>query len=331
MKRIHIVTPMAFVLCAVLTAGGALGFTLLSPNRTWSCPPSFTVDDTGIASIADTDGGAARVVSAINSIDDSWNGAGSARIVSSHKGSTAGFTLGDGSPMIKFGDPLSSCTGNCLAATYIGYYSERVAGSSSWKIDDADIVTNLSYQWTSEAEDPGGAGCSGEFYIEGVMVHEAGHALGLGHSSVSGATMYPSVSSCNNGPATVEADDATATMTLYGVAPCTHSILYPCHAYTEYLTGTGNTDYQPCGAGFTMAGSGTIRGYVQGPALTDFDLFLDKWNGSAWAQVASATTLSSSDSIVYSGTAGSYRFRVYSYSGSGTYHFWYQKPVLFVN
>lgn len=333
MKRIRIVTPMAFVLCALLTAGGATGFVLLSPNRTWNCPPNYTVDQTGIASITDSDGGVTRVVNAITvvtSTSDAWNDAGSARVVSAHKGSVAGFSLGDGVPMIKFGDPLGSCTGSCLASTYIGYKSERFPFSSSWRIDDADIVTNLDHEWTSEGEDPGGSGCSGEYYIEGVMVHEVGHGLGLHHTDVAGATMLPTVTSCNNGPATIETDDENGILALYGTAPCTNSLFTPCSVYTEYLTGAGNTDYQPCGGSFTLGGNGTIRGWSEGPAGTDFDLYLDKWNGFLWIQVASATTASSSDSIVYSGTAGTYRFRVYSYSGSGTYHFWYQRPIFFL-
>ena len=65
--------------------------------------------------------------------------------------------------------------------------------------------------WASAGET-----CSGtEFRIEGVMVHEVGHLLGLGHSSVSGATMYPSVSACNNGPASLATDDINAINDLY--------------------------------------------------------------------------------------------------------------------
>jgi hypothetical protein len=116
--------------------------------------------------------------------------------------------------MLAFDDPINVCTGNCLAATFTGFYSQRNDGT--YRIDDADIVTNTSYSWTSQGEDPNGSGCSSEFYIEGVMVHEIGHGLGLGHTNVGGATMFPSVSSCNNGPATIESDDAAGINALYG-------------------------------------------------------------------------------------------------------------------
>src|SRR5262245_31998832 len=230
MRRLRIFSPAALALGGLLIAGSATSYVLLSPTRTWDCPPNYTVDDTGIASISDSDGGATQVVNTLNlvtSTSDAWNDAGAARIVSAHKGSVAGFSLGDGSPMIKFGDPFSACTGSCLAATFITYYSERASGSSSYRIDDADVVTNLAYNWTSLGEDPSGAGCFNEYYIEGVMVHEVGHGLGLGHSNVAGATMLPTVSACSNTPATIETDDENAIQALYGTAACNNSLFNP--------------------------------------------------------------------------------------------------------
>ena len=334
MHPIRIVSPAVLGLGALLVAGSAMSYTLLSPQRTWDCPPTYTVDETGISSITDADGGVAKVINAItqvNSTSDAWNDAGAARVVYARKGSTDDFVLGDGVPMLRFSDPLDACTGGCLAATFISYYSQRAAGASSWKITDADIVTNLDFAWTSEGEDPAGSGCAGEYYIEGVMVHEIGHGLGIGHTSTGGATMYPSVSSCNNGPATTATDDENALLALYGTAPCTNALFTPCATYTQYLTGTGNIDVQPCAGSFSMAGSGTIKGWVEGPSGTDFDLYLDRWNTIlGWQNVASSASVSSSEAITYSATAGTYRFRVLSYSGSGTYHFWFQRPTLFL-
>ena len=199
----------AFALAFLLVAGAASAYVTLSPARTWASTPTYRVDNRGLTGVSDGDGGATRVRNAITS-SSAWNGAGSGTIINATVTSVSGFSLGDGIPMLNFRDPISACTGSCLAATFTGYYS----GST---ITDADIVTNSTgHSWTSQGEDPGGSGCSGEIYIEGVMVHEIGHALGLGHTSVSGATMYPSVSSCNNGPATTESDDENGINALYG-------------------------------------------------------------------------------------------------------------------
>ncbi|WP_038045160.1 S8 family peptidase [Thermus caliditerrae] len=103
-------------------------------------------------------------------------------------------------------------------------------------------------------------------------------------------------------------------------APCTG-----CEQYSGSLTQRASA-YQPNGTYYYSSVSGTHEGYLQGPAGTDFDLYLQKWSGSAWTTVASATSTSSSESIRYSGTAGYYRWRIYAYSGSGAYTFWMKRP-----
>ena len=187
-----------------LIVSSASAYVLLSPRRSWPSAPTITVDNRGNATVTDSDGGATAVVDAINA-SVSWNGAGTGTRVTAVKGSVAGFALGDGIVMLHGGDPIHACNGSCLAATFTGYYT----GST---ITDADIVTNTKNKLSSTAEPDG---CSAEYYIEGIMVHEVGHVLGIGHSNVSGATMYPSVSACNNGPASIEADDRAAINDLY--------------------------------------------------------------------------------------------------------------------
>lgn len=82
------------------------------------------------------------------------------------------------------------------------------------------------------------------------------------------------------------------------------------------LSGTGNNYYT---AYYYSASSGTHAGNLSGPAGTDFDLYLQRWNGSAWVSVASGTGSTSTESVSYNGTAAYYRWRVYSYSGSGSF------------
>jgi subtilisin family serine protease len=96
--------------------------------------------------------------------------------------------------------------------------------------------------------------------------------------------------------------------------PPTNSI-----TYTGSLSGTGAAQIQPTGSYYQSTVSGSHTGALTGPAGTDFDLFLQKWNGSSWAVVARAEGATSTENISYSGTAGYYRWRIYSYSGSGSY------------
>jgi aqualysin 1 len=106
-----------------------------------------------------------------------------------------------------------------------------------------------------------------------------------------------------------------------GGAPCTN-----CEHYTGSLSGTGSQQYQPNGNWYYVNRSGYHRGWLEGPAGTDFDLYLWKWNGWTWVTVASSTGWTSTEHINYYGTSGYYVWRIYSYSGSGPYDFWMQRP-----
>ena len=87
-----------------------------------------------------------------------------------------------------------------------------------------------------------------------------------------------------------------------------------CTTQTGSLSGTGANWYS---SQYTSSVSGTHTGKLTGTG-SDFDLYLQKWNGSTWAQVAASEGSTATENISYSGTAGTYRYRVYAYSGSGT-------------
>jgi hypothetical protein len=193
-----------FVLLTTMVVSSASAYVLLSPRRKWASTPNIIVDNRGQASISDGDGGASRTRAAITATA-AWNGAGSGTVVNATVGSVASWRLGDNVPMLNFRDPERACKGTCLAATFTGFYTGGT-------INDADIVTNTRYDWTSAGEPDG---CASEFFIEGVMVHEVGHLLGLGHSNVAGSTMYPSVAVCNSAPSSTEADDEAGINDLY--------------------------------------------------------------------------------------------------------------------
>jgi Zn-dependent metalloprotease len=96
-----------------------------------------------------------------------------------------------------------------------------------------------------------------------------------------------------------------------------------CTSVSGSLTGTGANYYT---TSYTVSVSGSHTGKLTGPSGTDFDLYLQKWNGSAWAIVARGETATSTENVTYSGTSGQYRWRVYSYSGSGSFTLCTTKP-----
>lgn len=183
------------VAIVVASAHPVMAYTLLSPRRRWASTPIAVHTYRGANStINDGDGGVSAVVGAIKA----WG------IVSSSS-TTAAARRGSAPATIMLNNNGRICNGSCLAATLTGYYS----GST---IYDADVYTNTKYKFTSSGENDG---CSGEFDIDGIMVHEVGHVIGIGHSSVTGSTMYPSVSSCNYNNRTLENDDVAAKNDLY--------------------------------------------------------------------------------------------------------------------
>jgi hypothetical protein len=193
MKR-HIVFSLAFLL-VLATAIPAFGYTLLSPRRTWaSTPVSVPVYSVGAKSVSDSDGGVTAVVGAVKA----WG------MVNSSSTNQAA-VRGQAPATIMLNNNGRVCTGSCLAATLTGYYS----GST---IYDADVYTSTRHPFFTSRE---ADGCSGEYDLDGVMVHEVGHVIGIGHSNVAGATMYPSVSACNIANRTLESDDIAAKNDLY--------------------------------------------------------------------------------------------------------------------
>ena len=89
----------------------------------------------------------------------------------------------------------------------------------------------------------------------------------------------------------------------------------------------GGQAIQPNNSYFQTTGSGTHSACLDGPTGADFDLYLQKWNGSAWANVASGTSPGPDETLTYNGTAGYYRYRVHAYSGSGSYTLGYTRPA----
>jgi hypothetical protein len=139
--------------------------------------------------------------SAIKYAATNWSAQTTARIMFYYMGRTTDTSTGyNKKNIVVF---RNSTNGESAASAY--YWS------SLGKLLDFDIVV-----WDSKYTfNPDGA-CSGSrVYLQDVMTHEFGHALGLGHSSVREATMYPSVTWCQSTLRSLASDDKAGVQKLY--------------------------------------------------------------------------------------------------------------------
>lgn len=90
-----------------------------------------------------------------------------------------------------------------LAATHWWY-------DGTGHLVDADIYFNEAYPFLLPLN-----ACSGAYYVANTATHEFGHALGLGHSTIDEATMWPYSGSCETIRETLAADDIVGIETLY--------------------------------------------------------------------------------------------------------------------
>ena len=87
----------------------------------------------------------------------------------------------------------------------------------------------------------------------------------------------------------------------------------------------GSSTYKPSSSGFTAA-AGTINGCLTGPSGVDLDLYLQRLSGGSWVDVAASEGATATETIAYSAAAGTYRWDVYAYSGSGSFTLKYDTP-----
>lgn len=115
----------------------------------------------------------------------------------------------DGQNVISWG----KLGGTTLGVTnYIGTdnsQSQVCSGNLVYRFTEVDVRFNSAYSWQTSS------GCSNGIDLAGVSTHEFGHAVGLGHSNVTGATMYPSVAYCDFSVSSLASDDRAGYSAIY--------------------------------------------------------------------------------------------------------------------
>jgi len=97
-------------------------------------------------------------------------------------------------------------------------------------------------------------------------------------------------------------------------------------SYSDALNVVHTSSYKPSQTGFTTTAVGVLSGRLTGPANTNFDLYLEKQVGPGWLPVAQSLSASSTESIDYNGLVSTYRWRVYSSNGTGSYNLCVKNP-----
>jgi serine protease len=209
---------------------------------------------------------------------------------------------GGGGTELQNGAPVSNLSGSTGAE--LRYTMAVPAGASNLQFQisggagDADLYVRFGSAPTTGAYD-----CRP--YLDGnnetcsIPTPQAGtyHVLVRGFSAFSGVTLRGSFSTGGGG------GSCAAGFT----------------QYTGSLSGAGVSSYVPSTAGFAAI-AGLHSGRLSGPATADFDLYLQRRNTSGtWSIVARGEGSTSTESVDFNGTASTYRWRVYAYSGSGAY------------
>lgn len=219
--------------CAASVLGAALaaahGFVLINPPRKWfqgisgganDLPVAFLVNSAGEESVGDADNG----VTAVRNALEEWENEVSSNLFAT--GTTPSNAIGlDGANIVSFNDP-GKIVRNAIAVTIVGWYddgqSETLNGIDFGRYLETDMSFSKRLTFTTAAL----GSCSGSYDIEAVATHEAGHALGLGHSASGAALMFASVSACEF--KRIHQDDSDGINTIYtpgfgGGTPCTPS------------------------------------------------------------------------------------------------------------
>ena len=221
----------------LVVAGVSLAFVLLSPPRKWQTsqlPHDFRVAMlTGENSLSKplTQAAAVAAIAGWNAAitgDSSWSGPAPFTATVNNALGNQGF-VNDGLSTISFEDPQHLLSGGTLAATTTGLINTGVSevknGQSFVQITDSDVVCNDGVDFTSFA-DADASGANGTQYdLDGILIHEVGHAIGFDHAPGEVTTMFASVGAKDFRKRDLDDDDITGGRFVY--VSGFHAVTFP--------------------------------------------------------------------------------------------------------
>ncbi len=197
-------------------------------------------------------------------------------------------------------------------------YTPSTAANQAPVANFTTAITGLSVQFTDSSSDTDGT-------ITGWLWN-----FSDGSSSVLQNPSHTYAASGSYTVTLIATDNSGAGSTLSSIVtvssgqtsqPCT-----ACESYTGTLS-AGQTVYQPNGGSYTSRVSGVHEAWLTGPASTNFNLTLYRLGShNRWSAVATSAGTTSSERILYNGTAGTYRWGLNSASGSGAFSFRMTRP-----
>jgi hypothetical protein len=191
----------------------------------------------------------------------------------------------------------------------------QIAGSNGGVL--AYTETHISDGWRIRyyegwnwADGPG-ASVSG-VDLQGVGCHEYGHALGLGHTGVNGATMYPSISGSGVAARSINFDDKNGLKAVYGAASASkpHLDAFSVNGTSITVTGTdfSATNNEVWFTQFSTGGNGTpvkMLGIASNGTSMTFTIPANAGPGMIISKTSGSGHSSLSNSIPYDGSGSS--------------------------
>lgn len=252
---------------------------------------------------------------------------------------------------------LNESIADCLGAAAEAY-SDGSVNAGVWKIGDEVYTPGTSGDALRYMNDPAingdrdyypGRSIGGDPHSNGGIQNLAFYLLVQGGSHPRGKTFY-NVSSIGMTAAekifylalAAYADSGTnfremrehtrkAAEEIYGLNSTQHTAVWNAwaavgnHWWEDFATmANGATIITST---YTSSSSSNYHtGHLDGPAGTNFSLYLERWDGTTWQIAASDLTSGSDEILAYKGPTGQYRWRVHALTGSGSLKLYTNRP-----